>query len=100
VTPPSAPRSLTAVQASIRGVQLSWLAPSSTGGAASVTYNVYRGTSPGGESATPIATALTSTSYLDNSPSLVSGRKYYYKVAAVNSAGRGPYSNEASAKAR
>jgi hypothetical protein len=65
-----------------------------------VTYNVYRGTSPGGESTTPIVTGLTSTSYLDNNPSLVGGRTYYYKVAAVNTAGRGPYSNEASAKAQ
>jgi len=100
VTLPGAPQNLTAVRASTKGVQLNWSAPSSTGGAASVTYNVYRGTSPGGESTTPIVTGLTSTSYLDNSPSLVGGRKYYYKVAAVNTAGRGPYSNEASAKAR
>ena len=40
VTVPSAPRSLTAVRASTRGVQLSWSAPLSTGGAATVTYNV------------------------------------------------------------
>ena len=30
-----------------------------------VTYNVYRGTTAGGESATPIATGITTTSYTD-----------------------------------
>jgi uncharacterized repeat protein (TIGR01451 family) len=100
VTLPGAPQNLTAVHGSFTGIQLGWSAPSSTGGAASVTYNVYRGTTPGGESTTPVATGLTSTNYLDNSSSLISGRRYFYKVAAVNSAGKGPYSNEASAKAR
>ena len=101
VTPPSAPRNLSAVRAATRGVQLSWSAPTSTGGAPSVTYNVYRGTTPGGESTIPIATGLTRTGYLDNpTPRLVSGRRYYYKVKAVNSAGTSPYSSESSAVAR
>ena len=65
-----------------------------------MTYNVYRGTTAGGESTTPIVVGLPSTTYPRNSPSLVSGTRYFYKVAAVNSAGRGPYSNEASARAR
>ena len=100
VTPPSAPRNLSAARAATSGVQLSWSAPTSTGGASSVTYNVYRGTTPGGESTIPIATGLTSTGYLDNpTPHLVSGQRYYYKVKAVNSAGMSPFSNESSAKA-
>jgi hypothetical protein len=56
---------------------------------------VYRGTSPGAESATPIATGITSTSYTNGG--LTNKKTYYYKVAAVNAAGPGPLSNEASA---
>jgi uncharacterized repeat protein (TIGR01451 family) len=100
IVPPSAPRNLSAARAAIKGVQLSWTAPTSFGGAASVTYSIYRGTTPGGEGAVAIATGITGTTYLDNpTPPLVSGQRYYYKVKAVNSAGTSPYSNESSAKA-
>jgi fibronectin type 3 domain-containing protein len=58
-------------------VNLSWSAPTGA-----VTYNVYRGTTPGGESATPIATGLTTTSYSDTN--LTNGSPYYYEVTAVN----------------
>ena len=93
-TPPSAPQSLTAT-AGNGSVQLSWSAPSSTGGAPIIYYNIYRGTSAGAEATTPIATATTS-SYTDNN-NVTNGTTYYYKVAAVNSAGEGPRSNEAFA---
>jgi hypothetical protein len=56
---------------------VSW---SATTGA--VSYNVYRGTAPGGEGAKPIATGITTTSYQDKT--VVKGVKYYYKVTAVN----------------
>jgi hypothetical protein len=57
-------------------------------------YNVYRGTSPGGESATPIATGIKALSYTDTG--LTNGTTYYYKVAGVNSVGVSTQSNEAS----
>jgi len=72
-------------------ISLSW-----TGSAGATSFNVYRGTSSGGESATPLANGITTTSYTDNSVS--NGTTYYYEVAAVNSSGVSGMSNEASAR--
>jgi fibronectin type 3 domain-containing protein len=94
VVAPSAPQSLAATAGS-GSVSLTWGAPTSNGGAAITGYNVYRGTSSGGESATPVATNVATTSFTDSG--LVNGTTYYYTVAAVNSAGTSPVSNEASA---
>jgi hypothetical protein len=71
-------------------VSLSW-----TASAGATSYSVYRGTSAGGESATPIATGLTAPSFTDTG--LSSGTTYFYQVTAVNSAGQSPRSAEASA---
>src|SRR5258708_5982873 len=60
-TVPTAPQSLAATAGS-GSVSLSWAAPASNGGAAITGYNVYRGTSSGGESATPVATNGTAAS--------------------------------------
>ena len=87
--PPPAPTGLTASAGSGR-ISLSWTASS---GATS--YNVYRGTSAGGESSTPLATGVTTTSYPDSTAA--AGTTYYYKVAAVNTYGNSGLSNEASA---
>jgi len=86
---PLAPTGLTA-SASDAKVMLNW-----TAAAAANSYNVYRGTSAGGESATPIATGIAVTTYTDNL--VMNDTAYYYKVAGVSSAGIGPMSNEASA---
>jgi fibronectin type 3 domain-containing protein len=91
---PSAPQSLAATAAS-GSVSLTWAPPASNGGAAVTGYNVYRGTSAGGESATPIAANVAGTSFTDTG--VVNGTTYYYTVAAVNSAGVSPRSNETSA---
>jgi len=88
-TAPAAPAGLTATAGNSQ-VGLSWTASS---GATS--YNVYRGTSAGGESATAIATGLTGTTYTNTG--LTNGTAYYYKVAAVNSVGTSAMSNEAHA---
>ncbi|MGH9572051.1 MAG: beta strand repeat-containing protein, partial [Candidatus Acidiferrales bacterium] len=76
----------------MHSVVLTWSA-SPTGG---VTYNVFRGTSPGGESTTPVNTApITTTTFTDTG--VTPGATYYYTVEAVNSGGSSDPSNEASA---
>ena len=90
--PPPAPAGLTAT-AGRKQVTLQWTASS---GAAS--YNVYRGTVAGAENATPVATGITTTSYVNTG--LTTGRTYYFKVAAVSAGGTSARSNEASAKPR
>jgi fibronectin type 3 domain-containing protein len=89
VAPPPAPTNLAATAGSAQ-VSLTWTASS---GATS--YNVYRGTAAGGESGTPIATGVTTTSYTNTG--LSNGTKYYFKVAAVNAGGTSGMSNESSA---
>jgi fibronectin type 3 domain-containing protein len=94
--PPSAPRSLTA-KATSGQIKLTWLAPLSNGGAGITAYEVWRGTSPGGE--VKIATLGNVLSFVD--PTVVRRTTYYYVVRAVNGFGlTGPYSNEISLIAR
>jgi hypothetical protein len=88
-TAPVTPTGLTAAPGNA-SVTLNWTASS---GATS--YNVYRGTTAGGESATPLATGITAASYSDTA--VRNGTKYYYKVAAVNGGGNSAESAEASA---
>jgi hypothetical protein len=88
ITLPAAPTALSAVGQS-GGVQLAWTAPK---GAAS--YDVYRGASPGAESATPIATGVFASTFTDTN--LPAGVTYYYKVTAVDPTGEGAQSTEAS----
>ena len=74
-----------------------WTTPATAGGAKVSGYLVYAGTSPGGESSTPVSPALihdTATAVMG----LSSSTKYYFKVAAVGSTGqRGALSVEVSA---
>jgi fibronectin type 3 domain-containing protein len=88
--PPPAPTGLKATAGSA-AVTLKWTASS---GATS--YNVYRGPAAGSEHATPVATGITTTSYINTG--LTNGKTYFFKVAAVNAAGTSALSNEASAK--
>jgi fibronectin type 3 domain-containing protein len=74
-------------------ISLTWYAPSSDGGAAITNYNVYRGTSSGGEThLTTIGNVLTLTD-----TSVTNGVTYFYMVSATNSAGEGVLSSESSA---
>jgi fibronectin type 3 domain-containing protein len=90
-TAPSVPTNLIASSASST-VTLNW---SASTGSAPVTYNVYRGTTSGGEGATPIATGIPATSFTDNT--VTNGTTYFYDVAATNSVGTSAHSVQASA---
>jgi hypothetical protein len=87
---PAAPGSLSATVIS-SGVLLMWNA--STG---ATTYDVFRGSTYGGESSTPLATKVSSAYYIDTNIS--PGSTYYYDVEAVSSGGAvGSPSNQAEA---
>ncbi|MGO8673157.1 MAG: malectin domain-containing carbohydrate-binding protein [Capsulimonadaceae bacterium] len=86
--PPAAPTGLTAGQGNGL-LTLSW-----TASAGATSYNIYRGTTSGGESATAQVTGITATSYTDTT--VTNGITYYYKAAALNSYGTSPLSTEAS----
>jgi hypothetical protein len=88
-TIPNPPANLTATAGNAQ-VTLSW-----TASPTAASYNVYRGTSANGEAAAAVATGISTTSYTDTGRT--NGTKYFYKVAAVNSAGTSGKSNEASA---
>jgi hypothetical protein len=85
--PPRAPTNLVASPVG-RHILLTW-----TGSGTGVTYNVYRGTSAGGESATPYLRGVGDSS-------VGSGTTYYYRVTAVGAGGESTQSNEAHAKAK
>ena len=89
VAAPAAPTGLAATAGNAQ-VSLTWNA--STG---ATSYNVYRGTAAGGESATAIATGVTGTSYTNTG--LTNGTAYYFTVKAVNAGGTSGASNEANA---
>jgi fibronectin type 3 domain-containing protein len=91
-TPPNAPTALSA-SAGHGTVDLRWTAPSDTGGAAITNYRIYRGSAASGESL--LVQVGNTTTFQD--AGLTNGTTYFYRVAAVNSAGEGPLSNEASA---
>jgi fibronectin type 3 domain-containing protein len=85
LSPPAAP-TLTAGAMQSGAISLSWSTPS---GAAS--YNIYRGSSPGGEGNTPYKTGLTGTSFSDTGS--LNGA-IYYRVTAVDAGGESARSNE------
>ncbi len=87
-----APNGITATPVSYGRIELSWNATAGVDG-----YRIYRGTTPGGEGATPINSTLnTATSYAD---SQVTGSiTYYYIIKSVVSAvGMSSASSEVSA---
>lgn len=71
-------------------VMLSWGAAT---GAAS--YNVYQGTSAGGEAATPMQSNVSGVTATVSS--LMNGTTYFFTVAAVDAGGVSAHSNEVSA---
>ncbi len=89
-TQPPAPANL-AARAGDGLVTLHW-----TAAAGAAYYNIYRGTSPGGEDGTPLATGVMATAFTDTGlPN--DGTTYYYVVTAVNAFGESDPSDEAAA---
>jgi hypothetical protein len=89
IAAPPAPTGLAATESDGQ-VALTW-----TASPGAVSYNVYRGTTPGGESSTPLnASPVTDTSFTDTT--IDAGTTYYYVVQAVNPYGASDPSNEAS----
>jgi uncharacterized repeat protein (TIGR03803 family) len=86
----TAPTGLTAIAGDTQ-VMLSWNAYPNA-----ASYNVYRGTSSGGESGTPVATGLSSPSFFDTG--LTNGTTYFYKVTAVVSSVETAQSSEVLAE--
>jgi fibronectin type 3 domain-containing protein len=78
----------------LHDVFLSWSASPSSD---VVGYYVYRGTTSGGESSTPLnSTAINGISYVDEN--VTAGVTYYYEIKAVNGSGvQGTASTEAKA---
>ena len=76
---------------------INWGASGSNGGSPIIGYDVYVGTSAGGESYTSPACTASSTATSCVVGSLTNGTTYYFTVEAVNGAGNSGPSNEESA---
>ena len=92
---PGAPTALTATPG-IAQIALGWTAPSNAGNPALTGYQIFRGTTPGGESSTAL-TSVTGTTYTDTT--VTPGVAYYYTVKAVSPLATSVASNEATATA-
>ena len=83
-TVPDAPTSLMAMKGNSQ-VTLSWTAPLSHGGSAILGYDILEGTTPDGESTTPVVTGASGTSYTVTG--LTNGTTDDFTVEAVNALG-------------
>lgn len=88
---PSAPSLSASVGTAV--VNLSWTT-SFDGGSSITGYNIYRGSTSGGE--TLLATVPAATTFYDDF-AVTSGLTYFYEVSAVNGDGEGAMSNEVAA---
>ncbi len=93
ITVPSEPLDLQ-VTPGDEQITLSWVQPTDDGGSDITGYNIYRGTVSGSLSLHQSVSG-SATSYVDTG--LTNNQTYYYRVSAVNDAGEGPRSSQASA---
>ena len=89
---PDAPMSLTASPGNTT-VMLAWAAPAN-GGSPISGYNLYEGTTPGGESATPINGGTLNPGTTLAVTGLTNAQKYYFTAKAVNAIGSSVASSE------
>jgi hypothetical protein len=92
--PPAAPSNLTAISAGCNSIKLNWLDNSSN----EANFELLRSTSQNG-SYSIVATLPVNTTTFTNT-GLIKGRKYYYKVRAINASGNSAWSNIANAVPR
>ena len=97
-TGPTAPDKPTGLSVATSGstATISWTAPANLEGNPSVTYQVFMGTTAGGEASTPVAVtngAVTSATV----NGLASGTTYFFTVKAVGAYGTSAASTESSA---
>jgi hypothetical protein len=100
-TVPGAPATISATPGNAQAI-VSWTAPTSDGGAAVSGYQVQYSSSTGGsyidaQGGCAPATTGSSTALTCTASGLTNGTTYYFKVAAINSAGTGTYTSPASA---
>lgn len=90
VSPAGAPTGLKVISKSNTALKLTWTSPSNTGGAVIIGYQIQR-------NGTTIVnnTGNTYTSFTNNG--LLPAHQQIYRIAAWNSAGLGPYSDNATA---
>ncbi len=74
-------------------ITVSWLPV-----AGAESYNVYRSLTPGGEGATPVASGITGTGWVDTQ--VTAGNSYYYQVTAVTAGAESLRSFEAAGHQR
>lgn len=94
-TVPSVPKHLTVIGASSSFVELQWLGPDSAGTGAISGWKIERESPVGGGFSTLVSdTATVAMYYKDETVS--ASTQYNYRVSAINNAGTGNPSNEAS----
>ncbi len=91
-TTPSAPLNFQAYP-SLNKTVLTWTPPTQNGFSPITGYRIYRGTVSGQESF--LSVVGNQTYFTDRN--VVTGTPYFYNITAVNSAGEGPHSMQASA---
>ncbi len=91
-TPPGAPTGVTAIAKS-SAAQLSWTAPSSSGGSPIASYRITPYVGSTAQAATTTGSSATSASV----GGLTNGTAYTFTVAAINGAGPGPDSTASAA---
>lgn len=84
---PGPPQNLR-IELMIESVMLKWSAPSDWGGAQSLSFMLYRGSS--NNVLEPLNIVVNQQEYLDYNLTL--GKRYFYTVLAINDAGLGPMS--------
>ena len=95
---PSATRNLTARSVANTQINLSWSAPSKTGGSDITGYKIEVSTDSG-DNWTVLEATTSSSDTTYSHKGLTSGNTRHYRVSAINDIGTGPVSNKASATA-